>query len=234
MRWFHWIGEDDVPASVDLRLCGWRMRGLPAGEALPDAVECPVLAERRVFTPYRWRLLMGANRASLRRWIVLVGIADAAERARLLGKGFGDVVGPDMPLAEVQARARRVGEQAQCLPRWRMLAGLSLDLLQREAFYNQRPLGLHPREFLLLWRLMEVPGKAVDKRELLRDVWHLSYVPETNSVAVHASRLRAKLAAGGLAGWVTSTAGGGYRLNPAGGQADDAAIAGEEGDQSAA
>ena len=214
MRWFQWIGQDDMPASTDLRRCGWRLRALPSGDSLPDMPDCPLLVDRSSLTPYRWRLLMAANRAALRRWTLVVGIAEPAERVRLLAKGFGDVLPPDMALAEVQARARRVEEQAMCLPRWRKLAGLSLDLLQREAFYHNRPLGLHPREFLLLWRLMETAGRPVDKRELLRDVWHLSHVPETNSVAVHASRLRSKLTAGGLDGWVQSTAGGGYSLVP--------------------
>lgn len=233
MRWFHWIGQDDIPASVDLRRCGWRLRPL-AGEPWPDRVECPVLVERAAQTPYRWRLLMAGNRTALRRWMLLVGIGDGLERARLLGKGFGDVLGREMLLAEVHARARRTAEQAQNLPRWRRLAGLSLDLWQREAFFNERALGLHPREFLLLWRLMEAPGTPVDKRELLRDVWHLSYVPETNSVAVHASRLRSKLAVAGLEGWVQGTAGGGYCLEPSGGSVEDEDMPPDEDGKTAA
>jgi len=215
VHWFQWMGQEDIPAVTDLRRCGWRLRAMPTGDGLPEQADSPLLVERAALTPYRWRLLMAANRLGLRRWTLVVGIADAAERVRLLAKGFGDVLPPDMPLVEVQARARRVAEQALFLPRWRKLAGLSLDLLQREAFYHHCPLGLHPREFLLLWRLMEAPGKPVEKRDLLRDVWHLSHVPETNSVAVHASRLRSKMAAGGLEGWVQSTPGGGYSLVPA-------------------
>jgi DNA-binding response OmpR family regulator len=59
---------------------------------------------------------------------------------------------------------------------------------------------------------MDTPGETVDKRELLRDVWNLTFVPETNSVAVHASRLRSKLAAAGLPGWIQTVPGGGYQL----------------------
>ena len=59
---------------------------------------------------------------------------------------------------------------------------------------------------------MDTPGVPVGKLDLLRDVWRMSHVPETNSVAVHASRLRAKLATVGLAGLIQTTPGGGYQL----------------------
>jgi DNA-binding winged helix-turn-helix (wHTH) protein len=52
----------------------------------------------------------------------------------------------------------------------------------------------------------------VSKAELMSDIWRLAFVPETNSVAVHVSRLRAKLALAGLAGLVQTSSTGGYFL----------------------
>jgi DNA-binding response OmpR family regulator len=52
----------------------------------------------------------------------------------------------------------------------------------------------------------------VTRRDLWRDVWRLKHEPETNSVEVHVSRLRAKLASAGCAGLVETCPGGGYRL----------------------
>lgn len=215
MRWFGWIGGREIAKNADLRGCGWRLRetpGLPQGFVRMAQADYPILVDHRTLTAGARRCLNGRQAARLRAWTLVLGVSDGAERARLLSKGYGDAVPADLSLAEVQARAQRVAGNAGALHRWRRLGGLRLDLVSREAFAGQRSLGLHPREFSLLWRLMEVPGLPVEKRDLLRDVWHLAYVPETNSVAVHASRLRSKLAAAGLVGWVETTPGGGYRL----------------------
>nr|WP_237452290.1 winged helix-turn-helix domain-containing protein [Qipengyuania algicida] len=52
----------------------------------------------------------------------------------------------------------------------------------------------------------------VDFGELLSDVWRLEHIPETNSLKVHVSRLRAKLGIDHAA-WLNETVPqGGYRL----------------------
>jgi two-component system OmpR family response regulator len=52
----------------------------------------------------------------------------------------------------------------------------------------------------------------VTRRQLLEDVWRLAHDPQTNSVEVHVSRLRSKLAAAGCAELVETVPQGGYRL----------------------
>jgi DNA-binding response OmpR family regulator len=47
---------------------------------------------------------------------------------------------------------------------------------------------------------------------LLREVWRLEFEPGTNSVEVHVSRLRARLASAGVAGLVETDPAGGYRV----------------------
>ncbi|TMM46171.1 winged helix-turn-helix transcriptional regulator [Qipengyuania marisflavi] len=103
------------------------------------------------------------------------------------------------------------------MPR-RLHAGpVELDLFHRDGRIEQTWLGLHPREFGLLWRLAETPFDRVTRRDLLTDVWRLDHVPETNSLEVHVSRLRAKLAISG-AGWLVRThPDGGYQLGHEGG-----------------
>jgi hypothetical protein len=56
----------------------------------------------------------------------------------------------------------------------------------------------------------------------VQDVLRLGFAPESNSIAVHLSRLRTKLAAGGLEGLI-ETGSGGYRLRSA--VLDDASTA---------
>lgn len=121
---------------------------------------------------------------------LVVNVHDADRRADLIRTGFGDAIG-HCGLGELEARAIRLGEW---VPRYRRHDRLELDIVARDAFVGERPLGLHPREFGLLWRLMATPDRVVGKQQLLREVWRLRHVPETNSLAVHACRLRKKLA----------------------------------------
>ncbi|MEL6708494.1 MAG: helix-turn-helix domain-containing protein [Pseudomonadota bacterium] len=76
-----------------------------------------------------------------------------------------------------------------------------------------RWLSLHPREFGVIWRLAQQPGQRVSKRQLLADVWRISFDPETNSVAVHVARIRAKLQPLGLARLIATHPDGGYYLD---------------------
>lgn len=103
--------------------------------------------------------------------------------------------------------------QTELIPRHRYAGPLVLDLLARDALAGTDRIGLHPREFELLWRLSESPGIAVSRADLLRDVWNLKHVPSTNTLEVHVCRLRAKLAPFG-ASWIVATApDGGYLLD---------------------
>lgn len=194
---------------MDLRRLGWQA---VAGTVQPgEQALYPLLATPTGLPIIDWFALVGSDQP-FRCRVLLFDIADPAERARLLRLGFGDALGPDTSLAEVEARALRVIDLAQSLPRFRLLGQLRLDLLARDAFVARRAVGLHPREFALLWRLSDAPGQAVSAGDLLGDVWRLSYRPETNSLAVHVSRLRSKLRVAGLDGLIETLPAGAYRL----------------------
>ena len=228
LRRFRWFGVGGMAAGADLRALGWHFvcdnaaeGGTLAvedafdGSARPiDLPDCPIVIDGGQLALSRWPWLTGNGRspARMRRWSLIRGVDDGRERTRLLRLGFGDVMGNNAPLDEVEARAARIAEMADSLCRYRHHGGLKLDLLLREGFVAGKALGLHPREFALIWRLMETPGEPVEKVELLREVWRLSFVPETNSLAVHVSRLRSKLARAGLEGVVQTGLTGGYSL----------------------
>ncbi|WP_255405970.1 winged helix-turn-helix domain-containing protein [Novosphingobium sp. CF614] len=153
-----------------------------------------------------------SHSVEMRRSALVVGVRRAHERAMLLQVGFGDAVTDAVDIEELGARAGRIAELTHWLPRRRDLGGLQLDLLAREAYANGKPLNLNPREFSLLWRLAESPNHAVSKQMLIHDVWRLGFVPETNSIAVHMSRLRRKLTFVGLRGVIETAPEGGYCL----------------------
>ena len=143
---------------------------------------------------------------------MFLGVDAANQRVRLLEAGAADALPAAVELRELELRARRIAAASGQLPRRREIGPLTLDLIHRDARARGRWLALHPREFGLLWRLAERPGEPVSRARLLRDVWRLDFEPGTNSVEVHVSRLRAKLAGAGLAGLVETDPQGGYRL----------------------
>ena len=219
MRGFRWLGSGTIAPSQDLRRLGWRLHTLETlsssttgGDATIAGGECLLLLEGANPQWLHWLQADGAW--ARRRWTLVLGVADPEERARLLTLGVGDVLGPDATLSEIGQRAARIMSHGDDIPRQRCHGPLRLDLFDRDGFVGEKPLGLHPREFALLWRLLEQPGELVDKMVLLRDVWRLRHMPETNSIAVHASRLRAKLEYVGLGGLVQTAPSGGYFVAP--------------------
>jgi len=195
---FGWIAEHrEPPRRWDLRRIGWTLAGDPAD------------AHVRLIDARGGRVTPSAGDPAP---CLFVGVDSGRERARLLDAGCGDALPAGVDLPELARRARRVAERGDSLPRRRELGRLTLDLLHRDACAGRRWLALHPREFALLWRLAERPGEPVARATLLREVWRLEFEPGTNSVQVHVSRLRAKLAAAGIDGLVETDPAGGYRV----------------------
>jgi len=209
VREFRWLTANTIPPHLDLRDCGWLLL-----DDAHDTDECVGVAHVRGMTPRLWLDFLGRHGRLARRLMLLIGIDDAVDRARMLRLGFGEVTGEDIALPELDARARRLSALEDTLPRYRRIGRLNLDLLAREAYVDERPLGLHPREFGLLWRLADTPGHPVSKESLVKDVRRMGFVPETNSLAVHVSRLRGKLNTAGLEGIVETAPSGGYCLRP--------------------
>lgn len=210
MAFFSWIASGDAPPPEwDLRDAGWQIchgkRGCHA--------ECRhvLICDTRQLTPAQREALAEADRPAWR--LLMLGVEAPAERAHLLSLGCAEALSASTGLHELCARADRVAHMFGMLPRWRDVGPLTLDLFHRDARHGARWLGLHPREFGLLWRLADNPAERVTRRDLLKDVWRLNHDPETNSVEVHVSRLRSKLAMEGCADLVKTDPAGGYRLS---------------------
>ncbi len=211
MRQFRWFSAGPVPAAYDLRRLGWHL--LEEHRASASDKAYALLGRPKELPLGQWLKMAGAT-ATERKWMMMLEVSDSGERARMLRLGFGDALDFGASLEELEYRLIRLTHFAQSLPRYRYHGALQIDLLSREGFVAGRALGLHPREFALLWRLADTPGEAVSARELLRDVWRLAFRPETNSLAVHISRLRAKLRLAGIDGVIETLPDGGYCLLP--------------------
>ena len=73
------------------------------------------------------------------------------------------------------------------------VGSLELDLIERTAKRGNRPIDLLPREFLLLKYMMQRSDQLLTRANLIKDVWHYKFVPETNLINVHMGRLRRKV-----------------------------------------
>ena len=207
---FFWLSmAASPPGRWDLRLLDWRMT--PAFRSSDISPATPVMLDWRI----GGRCPDWADMAE-RRHAIVVGVEEAHARADLIRSGFADALPSQVALVELAARMVKLEGLRKMIPRHRTVGPLRLDLFYRDGQANGRWIGLHPREFALMWRLAECPGEQVTKEALLTDVWRLRHEPETNSLEVHVSRLRSKLAVSGLAWLVQTHPDGGYCLSTEG------------------
>jgi DNA-binding response OmpR family regulator len=146
--------------------------------------------------------------------VIVLGRADANERVRVL-EHCDDYISRPFVYEELVARIRAVLRRKE--PRQELIdvGGLVVDRAARRILVHDRELRLPSKEYALVLRMAQDPDRVFTREQLLRDVWgYRTFVP-TRTVESHASRVRCKLAAAGLAGWVVNEWGVGYRLRPA-------------------
>ena len=87
-----------------------------------------------------------------------------------------------------------------------------LNLNDTTLTYNGERLELTRNEFRILQTLMENKGKVVSRDTLMTRLWEINSYVEENTLTVNMTRLRRKLEAAGLAGFITTRVGQGYLL----------------------
>jgi DNA-binding response OmpR family regulator len=92
------------------------------------------------------------------------------------------------------------------------VGSLELDLIDCTARRGNRPIDLRPREFQLLKYMMQRCDQVLTPANLIKDVWHYKFVPETNRVNVHMGRLRAKVDGANEAPMIRNVRGEGFVL----------------------
>jgi DNA-binding response OmpR family regulator len=143
--------------------------------------------------------------------VIVLGGADPAARVRALARADDCLPRPfvyEELLARIQALLRR------CPPRVEVteVGPLSIDRAARRVSVLGQEVEVSAKEFALLVKLASSPDRVFTREQLLRDVWGFrTYVP-TRTLESHASRVRRKLAAAGLAGWIVNVWGVGYKL----------------------
>jgi DNA-binding response OmpR family regulator len=142
--------------------------------------------------------------------LMLTARGAVADRVAGLDRGADDYLVKPFSFGELAARLRALGRRAQTESARLSLGALELDLLRRSARVGGAHLDLTQTEFALLATLLRAHGDTVSRRDLLREVWNLTFDPGTNVVDVHVNRLRRKLESAGLRSSVRTVRGQGY------------------------
>jgi two-component system OmpR family response regulator len=147
--------------------------------------------------------------------LILSALSDVDERVRGLKAGGDDYLTKPFALSELAARVeallRRPNDTRATVLR---VGSLSLDLIERSAQRNGRPIELLGREFQLLEYLMRRPRQVVTRTMLLDQIWNYNFPPQSNAIDVHIGKLRRKLDAPGEPPLIQSQRGQGFVLSP--------------------
>jgi DNA-binding response OmpR family regulator len=99
-------------------------------------------------------------------------------------------------LARVEAQLRRYIEFSNINEKSNVLEhkNLTLDTEALEVAVNGQPISLTAREFSILQILMSYPSKVFTKANLFEHAWNAEFLGDDNTVNVHVSNLRSKIA----------------------------------------
>jgi two-component system alkaline phosphatase synthesis response regulator PhoP len=89
---------------------------------------------------------------------------------------------------------------------------LVVDAGRREVRVGDQEVQLAPKEFDLLWELLDHGGLVLTRDQLLERVWGYTFAGDTRTVDVHVRQLRRKL---GDASPIVTVWGVGYKVSPA-------------------
>ena len=150
--------------------------------------------------------------------IVLSAKAGLDSRVNVLKLGADDFIPKPFDNAEVLARV-----EAQ-LRRYKQFSGgggsavlthgdLTLDREGVTVTAAGKPVTVTAREFDILTLLMEHPKKVFTREQLYEQVWGGEYMGDDNTVNVHISNLRAKLAKASPAEYIKTVWGIGFKMS---------------------
>lgn len=130
--------------------------------------------------------------------ITVSAVGAISSKVELLGMGANDYITKpfdnDELIARVQVQLRGGGAGAPSNEEFLRHGALRLDPQGLTAAVGEQPLSLTRRELLILRLLMETPKKVFTKSNIYESVWGERSWGDDNTVNVHISNIRSKLA----------------------------------------
>ena len=150
--------------------------------------------------------------------LVLSAKAGLEDRVNVLRLGADDFIPKPFDnaevLARVEAQLRRYKQFSSVDGNTVLTHGdLKLDREGVSVTIGDEPVALTAREFEILKLLMEHPKKVFTRAQLYEQVWGGEYFGDDNTVNVHISNLRAKLAKLSPAEYIKTVWGIGFKLS---------------------
>lgn len=147
--------------------------------------------------------------------MILTSAGSLAERIAGFDLGADDYVLKPVEVQELRRRVRALLRRGRGVAPRPVEAlsgpgGLVLRLRSHEAFVNELPIELTPKEFSVLRLLLDRRGDVVSPDELSRTIWGYETFGSRNFVEAHISRLRSKLAKHAAHDVITTIRGVGY------------------------
>jgi DNA-binding response OmpR family regulator len=116
-------------------------------------------------------------------------------------------------VARVKSILRRAAPERRQIESKQIKHGdLVIDAGRREVKVGEEEIQLAPKEFDLLWELLDHRGLVLTRDQLLERVWGYTFAGDTRTVDVHVRQLRRKL---GDASPIVTVWGVGYKVTPA-------------------
>lgn len=114
--------------------------------------------------------------------------------------------------AKIQAMLRRTYDYAPAVPVIEHRGAL-LNTGDGTLTYGEEVIELTKNEYRILLALMESKGKTVSRERLMERLWETDSFVDENTLTVNVNRLRKKLDAAGLDGFITTKFGVGYLID---------------------
>lgn len=118
---------------------------------------------------------------------------------------------PDVLIAKVQALLRRAYDYAASAPVLEHRGAL-LNTGDGTLTYDGRRVELTKNEYRILLVLMQNRGSVVSREKLMEALWQTEAFVDENTLTVNVNRLRKKLDAAGLRGFIATKFGVGYAV----------------------
>lgn len=115
----------------------------------------------------------------------------------------------DVMTAKIGALLRRTYDMGNRVPVLEH-RGAVLNLNDDSLIYQKQQIELSKNEFRILKTLMQNKGRVVSRDTLMTKLWQMDEYVEENTLTVNVNRLRKKLEAAGLSGFITTRVGKGY------------------------
>lgn len=147
--------------------------------------------------------------------VLMLTAKDAtADKVMGLDSGADDYLVKPVDLLELLARVRALGRRS---PLWQgdtlSLGDLQLDLTRLMAELGNQQVQLSVRESQLLEYFLRHPNQVLSRDQIEQSLWEWDNPPESNAVSTLVRRLRQRLGVLGVANWVETVYGLGYRIN---------------------